>query len=166
MNLMIHSSRSLMAFALAATLAGCNSTAQTPAATEPARTSPPAVHVASTPPAPAKCYDCGSITNVEQMTSKGTGSGMGAVIGAVAGAVAGHQVGEGRGKDAATVAGAIGGGFAGNEIEKRVRGSIYYHVTVAMEDGTTRAVDVDAMNGLGTGSKVKVVGNNLQVAGA
>jgi hypothetical protein len=38
-------------------------------------------------------------------------------------------------------------------------------VTVAMEDHSTRVVDVDAMNGLGTGSKVSVVGNNLQVAG-
>jgi outer membrane lipoprotein SlyB len=96
---------------------------------------------------------------------KGEASGVGAVAGAVVGGVAGHQVGDGRGQDVATVAGAIGGGIAGNEIEKRVKGSTYYHVTVAMENGTTNTVDVDAMNGLSTGSKVRVVGNSLQFAG-
>ena len=99
------------------------------------------------------------------MKSKGEGSGLGAVLGAVAGAVVGHQVGDGRGKDAATVAGAVGGGFAGNEIEKRVKGTTYYHVTVAMEDGGTRTADVDALNGLSTGSRVKIIGNSLQTAG-
>jgi uncharacterized protein YcfJ len=113
--------------------------------------------------APPKCYECGTITSVEQMKAKGEGTGIGIAIGAVIGAVAGHQVGDGRGQDAATVAGAVGGGFVGNEVEKRARGTTYYHVTVAMEHGGgMRTVDVDAMNGLSTGSHVKIVGNNLQ----
>lgn len=125
----------------------------------------PAARVAKSSPAPAKCYDCGTVTNIEQMKAKGDASGVGAVAGAVVGAVIGRQIGDGRGQDAATVAGAVGGGFAGNEIEKRVKGTIYYRVTVTMENGGTRAVDVNSLNGLSTGSKVKIVGNNLQLAG-
>ena len=113
---------------------------------------------------PPKCYECGTIVNIEQTKEKGSSSGLGAVVGAVAGAVIGHQIGDGRGQDAATATGAIGGGITGNEIEKRVKGTTFYRVTVAMENGGTQTVDVPALNGLATGSKVKVVGNNLQVA--
>ena len=139
-----------------ASLTACNSPAEPEVAA-------PAPVVAASRPAPRKCYECGTITNVEEMKAKGKGTGMGIAIGAVIGAVAGHQIGDGKGQDAATVAGAVGGGFAGNEVEKRARGTTYYHVTVAMEHGGgMRTVDVDAMNGLSTGSHVKIVGNNLQ----
>jgi len=120
--------------------------------------------VASAIPAPPVCNDSGTITSIEELKVKGSGSGVGIVLGAVAGAVIGHQVGDGRGQDVATAAGAIGGGFAGNEIEKRVKGTSYFHVTVAMENGGTQTVDVEALNGLATGSKVKVLGSNLQLA--
>lgn len=114
----------------------------------------------------AKCHDCGTVTGIEQMKAKGTASGVGAVAGAVVGAVIGHQVGDGKGKDVATVAGAIGGGLAGNEIEKMAKGTVYYHVTVAMETGGTRSVDLGSLNGLTTGARVKLIGNGLQLAGA
>jgi len=125
----------------------------------------PAPRVAVTPP-PPKCYECGTIVNIEQSKEKGDSSGLGAVIGAVAGAVIGHQIGDGRGQDAATATGVIGGGIAGNEIERRVKGTTHFRVTVAMDNGGTQTVDVAALNGLTTGSKVKVIGNNLQVVGA
>jgi outer membrane lipoprotein SlyB len=115
--------------------------------------------------APAICNDCGTITNIEQMKEKGSGSGAGAAIGAVAGAVIGHQIGDGSGKDAATATGAIGGGIAGHQIERRIQGTAYFHVTIAMENGSTHIADVETLNGLAVGSKVKVVGNNLQAAG-
>jgi len=117
------------------------------------------------PPAPAICSDCGTIASIDQVKEKGSASGIGAVVGAAAGAVIGHQVGDGRGNDAATATGAIGGGIAGHQIEKRINGTTYFHVTVAMEGGGTRSVDVETLNGLTVGSKVKVVGNNLHVAG-
>lgn len=120
---------------------------------------------AARPAAPPVCNNCGTITSIETLKAKGDGSGLGAVAGAVAGAVIGHQVGGGRGQDAATVAGAVGGGFAGNEIEKRAKGTTYYRVTVSMESGGTRTMDVATLNGLSTGAKVKVVGNNLEIAG-
>ena len=112
--------------------------------------------------APPKCYDCGTISNIQKRTDEGESSGLGIVLGAVAGAVAGHQVGGGRGKDVATVGGAVVGGIAGNEIEKHVKGTPYFHVTVAMDNGGgTRTINVGSMNGLANGSRVKIVGNNL-----
>ena len=114
--------------------------------------------------APAICNACGTITNIEQIKEKGSGSGAGAAIGAVAGAVIGHQIGDGSGKDAATATGAIGGGIAGHQIERRIQGTTYFHVTVARENGSTHIADVETLNGLAVGSKVKAVGNNLQAA--
>ncbi len=116
--------------------------------------------------APAKCYDCGTISKIQKMTDEAESSGLGIVLGAVVGAVAGHQVGDGRGKDAATVGGAVVGGIAGNEIEKHVKGTPYFHVTVNMDNGGgTRTINVGSMNGLANGSRVKIVGNNLHSAG-
>ena len=117
------------------------------------------------PPPPPRCDNCGTITDIQEVKEKGDASGIGAVIGAAAGAVVGHQVGDGRGQDAATAAGAIGGGITGHQIEKRINGTTYYNVTVSMENGGTQTAKVGALNGLGVGSKVKVVGNDLQVAG-
>lgn len=146
----------LLGASLGIPLTACDSRAEPEARAEPVR-------VAAAPP---KCYDCGTITNVEQLTAKGEGTGLGMVLGAVAGAVAGHQVGDGRGQDAATVGGAVVGGYAGNEIEKRVKGTKYFQVTVTLDNGgATRTVDVASMNGLGNGSRVKIVGGNLQALG-
>ena len=112
---------------------------------------------------PPKCYDCGTISGIRERTKEGESSGLGIAIGAVVGAVAGHQVGDGRGKDAATVGGAVAGGYAGNEIEKHAKGTPYFHVSVAMDNGGgTRTVNVASMNGLASGSRVRIVGNNLQ----
>ncbi len=148
----------LLGMSLAIPLTACDTRAEPVVATTRA-----APQAQAQPAQPAKCYDCGTITNVEQMTAKGEGSGLGIVLGAVAGGVAGHQVGDGRGQDAATVGGAIVGGIAGNEIEKRVRGTKYFQVTVTLDNGgATRTVDVASMNGLANGSRVKIVGNNLQ----
>lgn len=146
----------MLGMSLAISLSACNA---------PASGSSSSAVAPSRAVSAARCADCGTISNVEEVKEKGSSSGAGAVIGAVAGAVVGHQVGDGRGKEVATAAGAIGGGIAGNEIEKRSKSTTHFHVTVAMENGTTQAVDIDAMNGLSTGSKVRVVGNSLQVVG-
>lgn len=148
----------LLSLSLAIPLVACDSRTETQAAAA-------APVAARAEPAP-RCYDCGTITNIEEMTAKGEGTGLGMVIGAVAGGVAGHQVGDGRGQDAATVIGAVGGAVAGNEIEKRVKGTKYFQVTVTLDNGgATRTVDVASMNGLNSGSRVKIVGNNLQALG-
>jgi outer membrane lipoprotein SlyB len=158
MKMPIHSiSTALLGVLSAAALAACNSVSDP---TNPKQS----IDYAGKSMIAPKCYDCGTIASIEEMKMKGSGTGVGAVAGAVVGGVVGHQIGDGRGQDIATVVGAVGGGFAGNEIEKRVKGTSYFHVTVAMENGGTRTVDVDALNGLTTGSRVKIVGANLQVA--
>jgi outer membrane lipoprotein SlyB len=116
------------------------------------------------------CDDCGTISYIQQVNgAPAKGSGLGMVLGAVAGGLLGHQVGDGKGQTAATVGGAVVGGYAGNEVEKRAKGSgeaDYYRVTVDMDYGRgTRTIDVSTMNGLSNGSRVKFVGGNLQALG-
>lgn len=150
----------LLGMSLAIPLTACTSSAQPKAtADRPYATVDQPYSSAS-----SGCYDCGTITNIEQMTAKGEGSGLGMVVGAVAGAVVGDKVGDGN--KVGTVGGAVVGGYAGNEIEKRVKGTKYYEVTVAMDyNGGTRTFDVRSTSGLTNGSRVKVVGSNLQILG-
>lgn len=114
------------------------------------------------PAAPVVCNECGVVASINVVKEKAAGSGAGAVIGAIAGGVIGHQFGGGSGKDVATAAGAIGGGFAGNEVEKRVRATTYYAVGVNMENGSFQTVNVADPAGISVGSRVRVVGGNLQ----
>lgn len=152
---------SLCLLALAG-LSGCkDEVSATPAASVQA-----VKKVQYTAPVVKVCDSCGTISSIETMRKKGEGSGIGIAAGAVLGAVIGHQIGGGRGQDVATATGAIGGGFAGNEIEKQARASTYYHITVNMESGGSRTVDVSELNGLSSGQKVRVVGNNIQMAGS
>jgi outer membrane lipoprotein SlyB len=150
--------------AVSTLLSACNPPGE-PIASDSASTGNNRVNAPAAIAAPVVCNECGSIINIEEMKAKGEGSGIGAAVGAVAGAVIGHQIGDGRGNDAATATGAIGGGIAGHQIEKRIKGTTFYRVTVSMENGGTQLVDVEALNGLAVGSKVKVVGNNLVIAG-
>jgi outer membrane lipoprotein SlyB len=102
------------------------------------------------------CYDCGVIDSVRAIEKAGEGSGLGAVAGGVAGAVLGHQVGGGRGKDVMTVLGAVGGGLAGHQIEKTVKKTKTYDITVRFEDGTTRVFNQPTEPAWRAGDKVRV----------
>lgn len=129
------------------------------AATQPAP-------VARSAPAPvaaiAVCTECGVIESVREVEAKGTGSGLGAVGGAVVGGLLGNQVGAGHGKDAMTVVGAVGGAFAGNEVEKRVKTSKSYEVTVRLNDGTSRVIKEAGVPAWRAGDKVKLVNGAIQ----
>ena len=122
--------------------------------------------VARTAPVPiaavAKCADCGVIESVREIEEKGKGSGLGAVGGAVVGGLLGNQVGGGRGKDAMTVVGAVGGAVAGNEVEKRVKASKSYEVTVRLNDGSSRVISQAGLPNWHTGDKVKIVNGVIQ----
>jgi outer membrane lipoprotein SlyB len=122
-----------------------------------------AVAPTPSPVAPRACIGCGTVSAIDTLKVKGDGSGAGAVMGAVIGGVIGHQFGGGRGQDVATAAGVIGGAVAGHQIERSVRGDEYYRVTVAMEGGGTRTVDVAMLNGLSVGARVRVVGQDLEL---
>jgi outer membrane lipoprotein SlyB len=118
--------------------------------------------IASNAPARARCAECGVIEAVREIDTKGEGSGIGAVGGAVVGGVLGHQVGGGRGQDIATVVGAVGGAVAGNEIEKRVKSSKSYEITVRFEDGSSRVINEANAPSWRTGDRVKVVNDVIQ----
>ena len=112
--------------------------------------------------AAARCAECGVVQSVHEVDAKGAGSGLGAVGGAVVGGVLGHQVGHGDGNTIATVIGAVGGGLAGNEIEKRVKTTKSFEITVHMDDGSSRVFTEASATSWRAGDKVKVVNGVIQ----
>lgn len=119
-------------------------------------TTKPKTQVASTAPV-AKCINCGAIESVREVSAKGEGSGLGAAGGAIVGGVLGHQVGGGTGKQIATVVGAVGGAVAGNEVEKRVKATKSYDITVRLDDGSTRVFNEANPPSWRSGDRVKIV---------
>lgn len=117
----------------------------------------PPVQVASSAPAAAKCSSCGVIESVREVSSGGEGSGLGAAGGAVVGGLLGHQVGGGSGKQIATVVGAVGGAVAGNEVEKRVKSTRSYDITVRLDDGSTRVISEANQPSWRNGDHVKII---------
>jgi outer membrane lipoprotein SlyB len=122
-----------------------------------------AVERAAPVPVPAaKCAECGVIESVREIAAKGQGSGIGAVGGAVVGGLLGNQVGGGRGKDVMTVVGAVGGAVAGNEVEKQVKATKSYEVTVRLNDGSSRVINEASAPSWRTGDKIKIVNGAIQ----
>lgn len=121
--------------------------------------------VAKNSPASVICAECGVIESVREFNSQGTGSGLGAVGGAVVGGVLGHQVGGGRGKDLATVVGAVGGAVAGNEIEKQVKVTKHYEITVRFDDGTRRVFNESGLPIWRVGDRIKVINGTINSGG-
>jgi outer membrane lipoprotein SlyB len=113
----------------------------------------------------ARCSECGVVQSVREIDTKGEGSGLGVVGGAVAGGVLGHQVGNGDGNTVATVIGAVGGAVAGNEIEKRVKSTKSFEITVHFEDGSSRVITEANATSWRSGDKVKVVNGVIQSNG-
>jgi outer membrane lipoprotein SlyB len=108
----------------------------------------------------AICHDCGVIESVREVAEAGEGSGLGAVIGGVTGGVVGRQFGGGRGKDVMTVVGVVGGGVAGHQIEKRVRATKHYEVTVRFDDGSSQVYRQENANWQ-VGERVRLVNGQL-----
>ena len=108
-------------------------------------------------PVAAICAECGVVQSVHEIKVKGDASGVGVVGGAVVGGVLGNQVGRGDGKKIATVIGAVGGAVAGNEIEKQVKSTKSYEITVRFEDGSSRVITEPEATAWRAGDKVKVV---------
>jgi outer membrane lipoprotein SlyB len=109
----------------------------------------------------AHCSECGVVQSIREIDTKGEGSGLGAVGGAVAGGVLGHQVGNGDGNTIATVIGAVGGAVAGNEVEKRVKSTKSFEITVRFDDGSSRVITEANATSWHSGDKVKVVNGVL-----
>lgn len=111
------------------------------------------------------CAQCGEIESIRAVEVKGQASGIGAVAGGVTGAVVGSQFGHGGGRTALGVLGAAGGAYAGHEIEKNVRKSTIWRVTVRMDDGSARMLSQSTQPAFAVGDKVKVVNGALAARG-
>ncbi len=135
-------------------------------ATQATNTAEPA-RAASSAPAQAstQCAECGVVESVREVEVKGEGSGLGAAGGAVVGGVLGNQIGGGRGKELMTVVGAVGGAVAGNEVEKRVKSTKSYEITVRFDDGSSRAISEANAPSWHAGDKVRVVNGAIRSNG-
>ncbi len=109
----------------------------------------------------ANCYDCGTVTRIETISSgSNVPNATGAVLGGLVGAAAGRTIAkdqtdsEGR-QNTATVAGAVAGAVAGNAIQNRTTGASY-NVYVRMQDGRTTVVTQNDLGGIREGSYVRV----------
>ena len=128
---------------------------------------PSAVHPkpAAAPVAAAKskpvCMDCATVAEVIPIERDGETKGVGVVAGGVLGALVGNQFGKGQGKDVATIIGAVGGGFAGNQVEKKMKKTTVYQVSLRMDDGSTQSLEQSEP--IGVGARVRVQGNSLQL---
>lgn len=107
------------------------------------------------------CANCGVVENVRLVELKGQGSGLGAVAGGIVGGVVGHQIGSGRGQDVATVAGAAGGAYAGHQIERNVKKTAHYRITVRMSDGSTRTLTQRSDPGVHAGDSVVIANGTV-----
>jgi outer membrane lipoprotein SlyB len=107
----------------------------------------------------------GQVTRIETMSGGGGNtSGAGAVLGGIAGAVVGGQFGKGgHAKTTGGVVGAVTGALIGNEIEKqeslRTDG---VRVTVALDRGGIRSIDVRDAGSLRVGDRVRVDGGRIE----
>lgn len=108
-----------------------------------------------------ECLNCGVIESIKLVEVKGEGTGVGAVTGGVVGAVVGSQIGQGKGKTVAEVAGAAGGAYAGHEIEKNLKKSTHFSVTVRMNNGSVRTITQKTDPGFKTGDRVRIENNAL-----
>ena len=108
----------------------------------------------------SSCYDCGTVSRIEQGNGSRVPNATGAVIGGIVGAVAGREIAkdrtdsEGR-RNTATVGGAVAGAVVGNAIQNRA--GMGYNIVVRMSDGRETVVSQDDLNGIREGSSVRVV---------
>lgn len=160
----------LMVVAIVLAVAGCSGAdSDTHSSTssnshKTAQASQPAHRRASTPKKQV-CSHCGTIVSIDKRHTQGDNTSTGAVIGTVAGAVAGvaigNQIGHGTGKDIAKAVGGIGGAAAGHKLGKRLDTKTYYAVTVKMESGGNKLVNVADASALSVGQHVSVENGNI-----
>lgn len=132
-------------------------TAVSPAATIATPSAPiPETAAKIEPAAKIVCANCGVVLSVREVETEGQGSGLGVVAGGVAGGLLGNQVGQGTGRDLATIAGVVGGAVAGNKIEKVVKKTKNYDITVKMETGEERVVQQATVPNVTIGDAVKI----------
>ena len=153
--------------AVTGTVAGPESVKDQPANQTPnkmATATPATQRTGDAKTAAARCDDCGVVESIRIMAREGEGSGVGAVAGGVVGGILGNQVGGGNGRTAMTVVGAGAGAYAGHELEKNMKRSVTYEISVRMSDRSIRTFHSDKPD-VGVGQRVTVRDGRLAVAG-
>ncbi|MFZ4539547.1 glycine zipper 2TM domain-containing protein [Propionivibrio sp.] len=107
------------------------------------------------------CRDCATVESVREVKQDGEGTGLGAISGGVVGGLLGNQIGNGRGKTVGAVVGAVGGAYAGNAVEKNVRSSKHYEITVRLDDGNTRVFSESQPPSVQRGDRVRISNGQL-----
>jgi outer membrane lipoprotein SlyB len=87
------------------------------------------------------CRDCGTVESIREVKQEAAGTGLGAIAG-----------------------GALGGAFAGHEVEKQVRATQQYQVTVRLDDGSVRTFSETQAPVWHDGDRVRIA-NNGQIGG-
>ena len=128
---------------------------------KPAQSEPPTQVEQPAPAHKIACANCGVVISVQAIEQEGKGSGLGVIAGGVTGGLVGNQIGQGSGRDIATVIGVVGGAIAGNKIEKTIKKTQVYDVTVRMNNSEDRIVHYETDPGFAIGDKVKIENNQV-----
>lgn len=107
----------------------------------------------------AQCYDCGTVTRIEQGAGSRAPNATGAVVGGLVGAAVAREVAKDRTdssgrQNTATVGGAVAGAAIGNAIQNRT--GTGYNIYVRMQDGRQTVVSQDDLGGIREGSYVEL----------
>jgi outer membrane lipoprotein SlyB len=117
--------------------------------------------VAQQPPYPPVCANCATVEGIREVKQEGDGTGLGAIGGGVLGGLLGNQIGNGRGRTLGAVVGAVGGAYAGNEVEKNVRSSNHFEITVRLDNGNTRVFKEAQRPSWQRGDRVRIENGQL-----
>ena len=153
-------------------LAGCATAPRPVAESPPAYRGAPVVavlpvHAGKGPPLHAASHARplrGQVVRIERIARQAAPTGAGAVVGGVAGAVIGREIagGGGDGKAIGTVVGAVTGAVIGHEIERsQLRQQPAVRVTVALDRGGSRSVELADAAGLRVGDRVRLQGDRI-----
>jgi outer membrane lipoprotein SlyB len=112
----------------------------------------------------AFCANCATVIGVREVAQGRETTGAGAVVGGLLGGALGDQVSHGRANDAATAAGAIAGALAGHQVEKNVRSSKVYEITVHYDDGRAEVIRQSTPPPWRNGDRVQIVNGVLRYA--
>ena len=109
--------------------------------------------------APSGCYDCGTVTRIEQGAGSRTPNATGAVVGGLIGAAVAREVAKDRTdskgrRNTATVGGAAAGAAIGNAVQNRA--GTGYNIYVRTGDGRDLVVSQDDLGNIREGSYVEV----------
>ena len=107
---------------------------------------------------------CGVVQHVQYVEQKGEGSGLGMIAGGVVGGVLGHQIGSGRGNTAATIIGAGAGAYGGHQVEKNLKKTHHWNVTIRMDNGQTRTFTYSSQPAAHEGERVRLVDGGRRLA--